>query len=219
MEKKEFIVIGMGRFGTSIARTLAQNNCEVLIVDRDEEKTREMADIVTCAVTGNATDHELMEGLGIRNFDGAVIAIGGDLESSIVATMLVKELGVKHIMAKAMSELHAKVLRKVGADMVIFPEKEMGIRYANNLINGNFFDAIELSPDYSMMEISVRKAWEGKSLKELNLRAKYKVNVIGIKKEDGFDVNPDANEPLEAGYILITIGQNEILNKLAGGAL
>ena len=219
MDKKEFIVIGMGRFGTSIARTLAQNNCEVLIIDKEEEKNRELADIVTCAVTGNATDHELMEGLGIRNFDGAVIAIGGDLESSIVATMLVKELGVKHILAKAMSELHAKVLRKVGADMVVFPEKEMGIRYANNLIHGNFFDAIELSSEYSMMELPVHRQWEGKSLKELNLRAKYKVNVIGIKKEEGFDVSPDAEEPLQAGYRLITIGGNEILNKLAGGSL
>lgn len=216
MDKKEFIVIGLGRFGTSTARTLAQNNCEVLTLDRDEEKTRAMADIVTCAVTGDVTDPEVLSGLGIRNFDGAIVAIGKDLEASIMATMLLKEMGIRHVLAKAQSDVHAKVLRKVGADMVVFPEKEMGIRYANNLIHGNFFDAVELSSDYSMMELNVRKEWAGKSLKELNLRAKYKVNIIGIKKEDGFDVSPDADEALGQNYILIAIGRNEVLNKLAG---
>lgn len=216
MDKKEFIVIGLGRFGTSTARTLAQNNCEVLTLDRDEEKTRAMADIVTCAVTGDVTDPEVLSGLGIRNFDGAIVAIGKDLEASIMATMLLKEMGIRHVLAKAQSDVHAKVLRKVGADMVVFPEKEMGIRYANNLIHGNFFDAVELSSDYSMIELNVRKEWAGKSLKELNLRAKYKVNIIGIKKEDGFDVSPDADEALGQNYILIAIGRNEVLNKLAG---
>lgn len=219
MDKKEFIVIGLGRFGMSMAKTLAQNDCEVLVLDHDEEKTKAMAEVVTCAVTGDVTDPEVLSGLGIRNFDGAIVAIGTDLEASIMATMLVKELGIRHILAKAQSEIHAKVLRKVGADMVVFPEKEMGIRYANNLIHGNFFDAVELSPDYSMMEINVRREWEGKSLKELNLRAKYKINVIGIKKEEGFDVSPDAEEALSQNYVLIAIGRNEVLNKLAGGSL
>lgn len=215
MDKREFIVIGLGRFGTSMARTLAQNNCEVLVLDHDEEKTKAMADIVTCAVTGDVTDPEVLSGLGIRNFDGAIVAIGKDLEASIMAAMLLKEMGIRHVLAKAQSDIHAKVLRRVGADMVVFPEKEMGIRYANNLIHGNFFDAVELSPDYSMMELNMRREWVGKSLKELNLRAKYKVNVIGIKKEDGFDVSPDAEEVLGQNYILIAIGRNEILNKLA----
>ena len=219
MDKKEFIVVGLGRFGTSMAKTLAQNNCEVLVLDKDEEKVRAMADLVTHPVTGDVTDPEVLKGLGIRNFDGAIVAIATDLEASIMATMLLKELGIKHVLAKAQSEVHAKVLRKVGADMVVFPEKEMGIRYANDLIHGNFFDAVELSPDYSMMEINVKRGWEGKSLKDLNLRAKYKINVIGIKKEDGFDVSPDAEEPLKQNDVLITIGRNEVLSKLAGGAL
>lgn len=219
MEKKEFIVIGLGRFGTSMAKTLAQNDCEVLVLDHDEEKTKAMAETVTCAVTGDVTDPEVLEGLGIRNFDGAVVAIATNLEASIMATMLLKELGIRHILAKAQSEIHAKVLRRVGADMVVFPEKEMGIRYANNLMHGNFFDAVEVSPEYSMMELRVRKEWAGKSLKQLNLRAKYKVNVIGIKKADGFDISPDADEPLRQNDGLITLGRNEILSRLAGGTL
>lgn len=219
MEKKEFIVIGMGRFGKSIAKTLSQNNCEVLIVDKKEDNIHALADEVTCAICGDSTDREMMEGLGIKNFDGAVVAIAGDLEASIVTTMILKELGVKHVLAKAMTDLHAKVLRKVGADMVVFPEKEMGIRYANNLIRGNFFDAIELSPNYSMVEIPVKKQWENKSLKELNLRAKYRINVIGIKKEDVLDVSPDADEPLLSSYVLIAIGPNDKIDKIVGGAV
>lgn len=219
MSKKEYIVIGLGQFGMSVAKTLMQNGCEVLVLDVNEEKTRALADTVTCAVTGNVTDAEVLQGLGIRNFDAAVVAIGENMEASIMATMLVKELGIPHILAKAQSNLHAKILRKVGADRVVLPENEMGIRYANNLVHGNFFDAVELSPDISIMEINVRRAWEGKSLKQLNMRAKYKINVIGIRSEDGFDVNPDPDEPLTAGAQLVAIGRNEVLNKLAEGLL
>ena len=219
MGKKEYIVIGLGQFGMSIAQTLMQNDCEVLVLDINEKRTRAIADSVTCAVTGNVMDAELLAGLGIRNFDGAVIAIGENMEASIMATMVVNELGVPHILAKAQSELHAKILRKVGADRVVLPEWEMGIRYANNMVHDNFFDAVELSPDISMMEINVRREGEGKSLKQLNMRAKYKINVIGIKSEDGFDVNPDPDEPLNANSKLVSIGRNEVLNKLAEGLI
>ena len=219
MGKKEYVVIGLGQFGMSIAQTLMQNDCEVLALDINEKRTRAIADSVTCAVTGNVMDAELLAGLGIRNFDGAVIAIGENMEASIMATMVVNELGVPHILAKAQSELHAKILRKVGADRVVLPEWEMGIRYANNMVHDNFFDAVELSPDISMMEINVRREWEGKSLKQLNMRAKYKINVIGIKSEDGFDVNPDPDEPLNANSKLVSIGRNEVLNKLAEGVM
>ncbi len=142
MGKKEYIVIGLGQFGMSIAQTLMQNDCEVLVLDINEKRTRAIADSVTCAVTGNVMDAELLAGLGIRNFDGAVIAIGENMEASIMATMVVNELGVPHILAKAQSELHAKILRKVGADRVVLPEWEMGIRYANNMVHDNFFDAV-----------------------------------------------------------------------------
>lgn len=214
-EKKQYLVVGLGNFGRSIALTLMENGCEVLVLDQDAEKIRLIADSVTGAVEGNVTDPGIISNLGIRNFDGAVVAMGDDLEASILATMIIKELGIPHVLVKAQNELHAKILRKVGANMVVLPEQEMGIRYANNIAHGNFYDAIELSQDMSMMELNVHTDWVGKSLKQLNMRAKYKINVIGIKREDGFDVNPDADEPLHANDILVAIGRNDMLERVA----
>lgn len=215
MIKKEFVVFGLGRFGKSVATTLAESGCEVLVVDDNEDTINEMADKVTYAVKADATDAETLNTLGISNFDGAIIGIGENLEASVMATILVKELGIPYVLAKAQNDLHAKVLKKVGADMVVFPEKETGIRIANNLVMGNFFDAVELSSTFSMMELEALKGWIGQSLRELNLRAKYKINVIGIKKKDNLDINPDADKAIEKGDILVIIGKNEILNKLA----
>lgn len=214
-EKKQYLVVGLGNFGRSIALTLMDNGCEVLVLDQDAEKIRLIADLVTGAVEGNVTDPDIISNLGIRNYDGAVVAMGDDLEASILATMIIKELGISHVLVKAQNELHAKILRKVGANMVVLPEQEMGIRYANNIAHGNFYDAIELSQDMSMMELNVHTDWVGKSLKQLNMRAKYKINVIGIKREEGFDVNPDADEPLHANDILVAIGRNDMLERVA----
>lgn len=215
MEKKEFVVFGLGRFGKSVATTLAESGCEVLVVDENEDKIQEMADIVTYAVKADVCDAEMMESLGISNFDGAVVAIGEDLEASVMVTILAKELGIPYVLAKAQTEIHAKVLKKVGADQVVFPEKETGIRIANNLLMGNFFNAIELSATTSMMEIDLPNAWAGQSLAQLNLRAKYKVNVIGIKEHDVLNINPDADQALNKNDVLVVIGKNETLNKLA----
>lgn len=215
MEKKEFVVFGLGRFGKSVATTLAESGCEVLVVDENEDKIQEMADIVTYAVKADVCDAEMMESLGISNFDGAVVAIGEDLEASVMVTILAKELGIPYVLAKAQTEIHAKVLKKVGADQVVFPEKETGIRIANNLLMGNFFNAIELSATTSMMEIDLPNAWAGQSLAQLNLRAKYKVNVIGIKEHDVLNINPDADQVLNKNDVLVVIGKNETLNKLA----
>ncbi|BBF44324.1 Trk system potassium uptake protein TrkA [Lachnospiraceae bacterium KM106-2] len=215
MEKKEFVVFGLGRFGKSVATTLAESGCEVLVVDENEDKIQEMADIVTYAVKADVCDAEMMESLGISNFDGAVVAIGEDLEASVMVTILAKELGIPYVLAKAQTEIHAKVLKKVGADQVVYPEKETGIRIANNLLMGNFFNAIELSCTTSMMEIDLPESWEGQSLAELNLRAKYKVNVIGIKQHDVLNINPDADQILNKSDILVVIGKNDMLNKLA----
>lgn len=212
--KRQYIVIGLGSFGKSVALTLMQNGCEVMAVDSDEERTREVADYVTCAITADICEPDVIKGFGISNFDAAIIAIGEKLEACIMATMLVKEEGVRHIVAKAPNELHAKILRKVGADRVVLPEQELGIRYANNLIHDNFFEAVELSEDVSMMEIPVKEYWDGKSLRDLNMRAKYKVNIIGIKTEDGMEVNPDPDEPLNADDTLVAIGRNEYLKRV-----
>lgn len=214
MQNKEFVVFGLGRFGTSVAITLAESGCEVLVVDDNEDKINEIAPFVTHAVRAHITDGDTLRTLGIKNFDGAVVAIGEDLEASVMTTILVKELGIPYILAKAQSEIQAKILKKVGADMVVFPEKETGVRIANNLIMGNFFDAVELSSTFSLIECDPLKDWIGKSLKELNLRARYKVNVIAIKRYDEINVTPDANEPIEADDVMIFIGQNEYLNNL-----
>lgn len=215
MTKKEFVVFGLGRFGRSVATTLSEGGCEVMVVDDDEDKIHEIADYVTYAVRADVTEADSLATLGIGNFDGAIVAIGKNLEASVMVTILVKEMGVPYVLAKAQNELHAKVLKKVGADMVVFPEKETGIRIANNLMMGNFFDAVELSSTFSMMEVDALPEWVGHSLRGLNLRAKNKINVIGIKRNDQLNINPDADMPIERNDTLVIIGKNEILNKLA----
>ncbi|MDD6035074.1 MAG: TrkA family potassium uptake protein [Lachnospiraceae bacterium] len=211
---KEFVVFGLGRFGESVATTLADRGCQVMAVDSNSEKVKDIADSVTYAVTCDITDADALSSLGIGNFDGAVVAIGGDIEASVLITIMAKELGIPYVLAKARNELHAKILRKVGADMVVFPEKETGIRIANNLMDGNFFDAIELSSTFSIVEIVTPADWVGKSLIELNLRAKRKINVIGLRRNGKVNINPDAAEPLKEEDVLVMIGKNEELNKL-----
>ncbi len=213
--KKEFVVFGLGRFGRSVAATLADSGCEVMVVDSDADKVHDLAETVTYAVTADVTDEEALEALGIRNFDGAIIGIGEDMEASIMVTILVKEMGIPYVLAKAQSDIHARVLRRVGADAVVFPEKETGMRIAHNLMMGNFFDAVELSSTFSMMELAVKEEWIGSSLRQLNLRAKYKINVVGVRTRDYLDANPDPGRPFEPEDVLIVIGKNEVLNRLA----
>lgn len=214
MKRKEFVVFGLGRFGKSVALTLADCGCEVLVVDDNEEKIHDIADSVTYAIRANVTDAETLGSLGLKNFDGAIIAIGENLEASVLATILVKELGIPYVLAKVQTETQAKVLKKVGADMVVFPEKETGIRIANKLVHGNFFDAVELSSTYSMMEIGVHEDWIGKNLIELGLRSTYGINVIGMKRDGAFNINPDPEKALGQEDILVVIGKNDVLSKL-----
>ena len=214
MARKEFVVFGLGRFGRSVAMTLAESGCEVLAVDNNQDNVTDIADYVTHAVCMNITDAESLEDIGLRNFDGAIVAIGTNLESSVMITILAKEMGIPYVLAKAQNDLHAKILKKVGADMVVFPEKETGIRIANNLVMGNFFDAIELSSVFSMMDLDLPEDWCGHTLRSLNVRAKKKINVIGIRREGKLNINPDPDEPLQSGDVLIVIGKNEVLKKL-----
>lgn len=216
MAKKEFVVFGLGRFGKSVATTLIESGCNVLVVDNDADKIQDMADIATYAVKGDVTDSEMLQGLGLGNFDGAIIAIGENLEASVMVTILAKEIGIPFVMAKAQNDLHAKVLKKVGVDQVVFPEKDTGIRLAHNLVMGNFFNAIELSSKFSIMEIDVPKEWDNHSLKELNIRAKHNINVIGIKKAGELDINPSPDQKLNRDDTLIVIGDNSALNSLKG---
>lgn len=217
MARKEFVVFGLGKFGSSVAKALADNGCQVMAVDSEQSKVEEIADHVTYAVCTDVTDAEAIRSLGISNFDGAIVAIGENLEASVLVTIIVKEVGIPYVLAKAQTNLQAKVLKKVGADKIVFPEQESGIRIAHNLVGGNLFDAIELSAKYSMVDLDVAPDWVGKSLRELNLRATKKINVIGIKRGDEFEITPDPDAPLQADDILLVIGKNQTLTKLAGG--
>jgi trk system potassium uptake protein TrkA len=214
MSKRQFIVIGLGRFGTSVAETLYSSGNDVLAVDFDEETVQNISDRVTHAVQVDANDENSLKALGIRNFDCAVISIGSNIQASILATLLVKELGVKYVITKATNELHAKVLYKIGADRVVFPERDMGVRVAHNLVSSNILDYIELSPDYSIAEVVSPEEWHNKTLRELNIRAQYGINVMAIKRNNDIDISPSADNIVEIGDVIVAIGNIEELNKL-----
>lgn len=216
MSNKQFIIIGLGRFGTSIAKTLYSLGNDVLAIDKDEDVVQDIADSVTHAVQLDATDENALRSLGIRNFDVAVVTIGDNIQSSVMATLLVKELGVKYIIAKGHNDLHAKVLYKIGADRVILPEKDMGVRVAHNLVSSNILDYIELSEDYSVMEIQVLDEWVGNSLNELKIRSKYGINVMAIKRGDEVNLSPAADDTIEKNDIIVSIGSAEDLSRLEG---
>ena len=163
MANKQFVIIGLGRFGLSVAKTLYDLGNDVLAIDMDEDLVQEISDNVTHAVQLDATDENALRSLGIRNFDVAVVTIGSNIQASVMVTLLVKELGVKYIIAKGHSDLHAKVLYKIGADRVVLPEKDMGVRVAHNLVSDSILDYIELSAEYSIMEIRSLNEWHGKS--------------------------------------------------------
>ncbi|WP_298844032.1 potassium channel family protein [Clostridium sp.] len=214
MHKKQFVVIGLGRFGTSVAETLYALGNDVLAVDSDEEVVQNISDSVTHSVQVDANDENSLRALGIRNFDCAVIGIGDNIQSSILATVLVKELGVKYVITKATNALHAKVLYKIGADRVVFPERDMGERVAHNLVSSNILDYIELSPDYSIAEVVSPVEWHGKTLRELNIRARYGISVMAIKRNNDIDISPSADNIIEPGDIIVAIGSIQELNTL-----
>lgn len=214
MADKQFVIIGLGRFGSSIAKTLYSLGSDVLAIDKDEDIVQEIADSVTHAVQLDATDENAIKSLGISNFDVAVVTIGDDIQSSIMVTLLVKELGVKYIVSKGNNDLHAKVLYKIGADRVILPEKDMGVRVAHNLVSTNILDYIELSEDYSVMEIQVLEEWSGKTLDELKLRSKYGINVIAIKRDQEINLSPSAGDRIKNTDTIVAIGVEEDLNRL-----
>ncbi len=212
--KKQFAIIGCGRFGSSVAKTLYGMGYEVLAVDRNEEIIQNIVDNVTHAVQADATDENSIKSLGIRNFDVAVVTIGSNIQSSILITLMVKELGVKYVVAKAQNELHAKVLYKIGADRVVFPEREMGVRVAHNLVSSNIMDYIELAPDYSIVEVATLPEWVGKDLSQLNMRVQYGINVMAIKHGPNINIAPTAFDIIEEDDVLVVIGHNDDIRKI-----
>lgn len=214
MKRKQYVVIGLGRFGTSVAKTLYALDNDVLGVDTDEEKVQNISENITHAVQVDATDENSLRSLGIRNLDVAVIAIGADVQASIMATLIVKDMGVKHILAKANSELHAKVLYKIGADKVVLPERDMGVRVAHSLVSSKILDYIELSDDYNIAEIVSPTEWYGKTLADLNLRSTYSLNVMAIKRGEKIEISPDPDYIISENDIIIAIGDAKSLDKI-----
>ena len=204
---KQFAVLGLGSFGWSVALTLEKMGADVLVVDESFEKIQEISEQVSYALKADVADPEALEALGGRNLDGAVIAVSENFEASIMATMLCKEMGIPMVLAKAKDKLQGTILKKVGADSVVYPEIEMGSRVAKNLVAKEFSDWIELSEDYSMVE----------ALADLKVRERFGINVVGIIINKQVDVTFDPNEPLPANGILIMIGANDILQKFDAG--
>ena len=212
---KSFIVIGIGRFGGNLARTLAELGYEVLALDESEERISKIADHVTHAVVGDAKDEEVLHSVGARNFDCAVISLSDDIQASVLVTMLLKELGVSYVVAKATSDVHMRLLEKVGADKVVFPEKDMGARLARALVGSNLLEYMEMSDNYVIAEINVPARWVGKSLKMLNLRASTGINAIALKKpnkEIKVNINPDYLFTKED--IIVVLGTGDDMEKL-----
>lgn len=212
--KKQFAVIGLGRFGGSICRSLSEQGMEVLAIDTDEDKVNNFSSIVTHAVVADGADEGALKSLGVRNFDHVIVAIGDNIQASILTTLILDELGVKHITVKAQNDYHEKVLNKIGAHKVVHPERDMGIRIAHNIVSKNVLDYLELSKDYSIVELIAGDKMHNKSLIELNIRAKYGVNIMAIKRDGIINVSPYGTEKILNGDILIIIGAVVDINKL-----
>ncbi|MDD6101707.1 MAG: TrkA family potassium uptake protein [Clostridiales bacterium] len=214
-DKKQYIVIGLGRFGRSVAMQLEANGCMVLAIDDNEKNVNFISEYVTHAICMDVTDEESLKEIGMSNFDGVIVSMGSNLNSAIFAIMSAKEAGVKNVIAKAYDEMAGKVLTKVGADEIIYPEREMGYHLAKNLAFGNFLDAVELTADYSIAEIPVPVKWVGKNLLQLNLRQKYRVNVIAVKRNSELDISPAADRIFIKDDVIVILGKNEVLKKLS----
>ena len=214
MRVKQFVVFGLGRFGSRVAITLAEAGYEVMAVDRSEERVQDISSIVTQAVQADAVDMDTLKELGIRNFDVAIVAIGKDIQSSIMITLLLKELGIPYVVAKASTEAHKKVLEKVGADRIVSPEADMGKRLANNLIAGNIIDYIQLSKDFSIMEIAILPEWADHSIKDLNIRAQYGINIIAIESDGEINITPAPDYVLKKSDLLVIVGNNKSIQEL-----
>ena len=208
---KSYIVIGLGRFGSTLARQLCTLGAEVLAIDIHSDLVQQISADVTHAVVGDAQDKEVLRALGAGDFDCAIIAIGDDLAASVLTTMNLKELNVPYIVCKAHDETHRRVLEKLGVNRVVIPEQEQGVRLARSLFSHNVLDYIELSEEYGILEVPAPKGWIGKTLKELNIRAKLGVNIIAVENGKETNVAPGADYRIRGGDIMVVLGENYAL--------
>lgn len=209
---RSYIVIGLGRFGTEAARRLCELGCEVLAIDRSSDLVQQISNDVTQAVVGDARDKGVLKALGAEDFDCGIVAIGANLGDSVLATMNLKELGIPYVVCKAHDETHRQVLLKLGADKVVIPEQEQANRLARNLSSPNVLDYIELSDACGIIEVPAPAPWVGKSLKELNVRAKLGVNIIAIKQGNQINVSPGADYEISLGDVMVVLGETSRLN-------
>lgn len=214
MRKKEYGVFGLGKFGMAVAVALAESGNSVIAVDMDPDRVDAAAETVTCAVVADVTEPDVLDNLGISNLDCVIIGVSTNMQASIMATILTKEKGVRFVVAKAENEIHKHILEKVGADKIVFPEAEMGTRLARNLMGDEFVDLVELSKEFSMVEMPVPEAWIGKSLRELDVRGSYGLNIIGVKRGDNLKVNLNPENPMEKEMTLVIVGKNVDLAKI-----
>ena len=212
--KKTYAVFGLGRYGTAVARELVENGMEVIAVDSEESIVNDAAAYLPVCKCADVTDAEVIHRLGIGNIDTVIVCMAGNLEASVMAVTLCKEAGVNTVIAKCANEMQQKILLRVGADQVVFPENESGIRLAKNLLSSGFIDALSLSKDVFIVEIDVKDEWRGKNLIELNLRKKYGFNIVAIKKGDEVNVNINPEQALDAQTTLIVIANASKMRKL-----
>lgn len=212
--KNRYAILGLGRYGNVVATELIRNGAEVIAIDNDENLVNAASQNIPICKCADVTDPEVLEKLGIDNVDTVIIAMASNLEASVMATTICKEIGVKNIIVKCANEIHQKILMRVGADSTVLPEKESGLRLARNLLSSGFIDAIELSDEISMIELDILPEWEGKTLIELNIRKKFGINIIAVSKDGKININVDPNAPLDKSTKLIVIANVNKINKL-----
>lgn len=224
---KDVVVIGLGAFGYTVATELSNSKLSVLVIDKDEDKVESISDYVTNAILGDATDIKVLEDAGVQNFDIAIVSVGNDIPASLIITMNLKDLGVKYIYTKAVNNLQAKILRKIGADKIIFPERDSAIKLASSIANPTIFEHIDLSKDYGLVEIIAPKRFIDKTLEEINIRKEYGVNVIAIKRKnpeviesgrtilnEEVIISPSGSDKIIDGDVLVLIGRYEDLDRI-----
>lgn len=214
MKEKQFAVLGLGRFGEALAITLSELGCNVVVVDNDEEKIQNIANLVTYAVTADVTDINALKAIGLKNVDAVVVSITSDINSSIMGIVNAQELGIQEIYGKANNAQHEKVLLKLGVKKVFSPERDMGERVAHTLVTGGFIDILELDTDHMIVEVDVLHIWEGKTLEQLDLRAVYGINVIAIRSLDVLNASPLASDMIKPGDKIIVMGESKSINEL-----
>lgn len=212
-KKKQFAILGLGRFGMSVAKTLSKNGYDVMAIDINAENVQIASEFVTHAVRADISDELSLRALGIGNFDVVIIAIAEHMEASMMATLVCKEIGIPYVMAKAKDDMQKKILEKIGADRVVFPEREMGARIANSLMFGNFVEFMELSEEFGIAEFEPLEEWIGKTLAQTEIRAKYGLNVVAIKNKGKFEATPGANRVFKHGEIVVAMGENKQIQR------